>query len=95
MLTKEQEIAALQYAREQVEQGFPYICNHVIHWAYTQDICDFPVGRQLPVVMEIMEFLDGTPTVDGWLHVYYRYGVVKQYRLAIIDTLLARRGVFN
>ena len=91
-LTKEQEIHVLQQARLEVERGHPYVC------ALIKEIVKAPtlnvVKDMTTLVDEIEEFLDGKACVENWLNLLPRWGVVKQYRLAIIDTLLARRGVF-
>lgn len=92
-LTKEHEIKALQRAREKVLYGYPYIC------ALIKDAIKAPslsVAREMTTLIdEVEEFLDGAACVESWLQVPERYGVVRTYRIAIIDVLLARRGVFN
>ena len=92
MLTTEQEIGALKYARKRVELGAPYICKLL------QDCTRAPtmnVVRDMTTLLdEVEELIARKLCVEGWLGIEQRYGVVKQYRLAIIDTLLARRGVF-
>jgi hypothetical protein len=89
-LTVEEEIAALKYARRGVQSGKPYICcliRDAVRLPWLQVI-------RLPLVREIREFLDGESCVESWLRVPTRYGVAKTFRIAVIDVLLARRGVF-
>lgn len=91
-LTKEQEIHVLQQARLEVERGRPHVCVLIKETvkAPTLNV----VKDMTTLIDEIGEFLDGEVCVEDWLKIPARYGVVEQYRLAIIDTLLARRGVF-
>lgn len=92
-LTKEHEIQALQYARKKVLYGYPYICA-LITGAIKAPTAN--VARDMTTLIdEVEEFLDGAACVESWLRVPERYGVVRTYRIAIIDVLLARRGVFK
>lgn len=88
-LTVEEEIEALKYARNAVIAGRPYICALIGEYVG----CGYPLVRELAIIDEINEFLDDNVCVESWLGVFPRYTVVKAYRIAIIDTLLARRGV--
>ena len=90
-LTKEHEIQALQRARKKVLYGYPYICA-LITGAIKAPTAN--VARDMTTLIdEVEEFLDGAACVESWLRVPERYGVVRTYRIAIIDVLLARRGV--
>lgn len=90
-ITREHEIALLLAAREEVELGRPYICVHIQNYLNAPSLA---VAREWTgLISEVEEFLDEKSCVEGWLNIRHRWGVVKQYRLAIIDTLLARRGV--
>ena len=90
-ITREHEIAALRAARAKVELGRPYICVHIKNYFNASSL---GVAKELTgLIDEVEEFLDKKSCVEGWLNIRHRWGVVKQYRLAIIDTLLARRGV--
>lgn len=97
-LTKEQEIAALRHVRKQLEDPdvwTPHLCVHLIGWCREQ----FPECRYAPfsdfenvqLISEVRGFLDGSITVDSWLRA--TRSMAYRFRLAIIDTLLARRGV--
>lgn len=81
----EEEIAALQYARTQVERGCLFVCCLV------RDFFSSDPEKYIPLTDEIMEFLEGRGTVESWLCASPE--MCEQYRLAIIDTLLARRGI--
>lgn len=90
-ITREHEIAALRAARVEVELGRPYICVHIQNHLNAPSLV---VAKELTgLIDEVEEFLDKKSCVEDWLNIHHRWGVVKQYRLAIIDTLLARRGV--
>lgn len=98
-LTKEQEIAALRHVRKQLEDPnvwTPYVCILLVDWFRDHfSECRYaPDGmfESVQLINEVHEFLDGSVTVDSWLQasrvISYRF------RLAIVDTLLARRGVY-
>ena len=90
-ITREHEIAALRAARVEVELGHPYICVRIQNHLNAPSL---GVAKELTgLIDEVEEFLDKKSCVEMWLSLRHRWGVVKQYRLAIIDTLLARRGV--
>lgn len=100
VLTLEQEIEALKYARSEITSGFswtPYICVHLADWCREQfpqcEGAPHKFFRGLKIVAEVEEFLDGNQTVDSWLQLGAR-SIANQFRIAIIDTLLARRGVY-
>jgi len=40
---------------------------------------------------EVLEFLDGSDSVSEWLDLDNYSSIVKQYQLAILDTIIARR----
>ena len=93
MLTTEQEIEVLKYARKQVLEGHPFICNHIRYWMLLKLGCSPASSRTEAILQEIEEFLEGESTIDVWLGVLTNT-LPNQFRVAIIDTLLARRGVF-
>lgn len=90
-LTVEHEIDALLHARREVEQGRPYICALIKEYlrAPTLNV----VRDMTSLIDEVVELIDGHVCVEIWLRIDQRSGAVKQFRLAIIDVLLARRGV--
>lgn len=112
MLNREQEVAALKYARGEVSRGSMYVCNLIKDWA---SLCSGYRTAADNLVKEVAEFLDGKYTLERALYgekvlsadaregdayrVHWHKAnmkqteVAKKYRLAIIDTLLARRGV--
>jgi len=84
----ETEIEVLQAVRESIHQGRMFICVCVDEAAPG----DTNASLRIRLKREVMEFLDGESTVCGWLD-GAPYTMVNKFQLAIIDTLLARRGV--
>lgn len=80
----ESEIKVLQAVRELICQKRMFICICIDE--VTSDLLRIRLKR------EVMEFLDGKDTVQTWLG-GPPYSMVNRFQLAIIDTMLARRGV--
>lgn len=95
-LSEAEEVAALLYARHNVLDGTPYICVHIATYIReTQNLDSVDVYDDLdtvPIVKEVNEFLEGTSCIECWLGVISRK-FSNSFRIAIIDTLLARRGL--
>lgn len=90
-MTLDQEIEALKYVRNTLTSWYytPYICiNLQLYFGMSRD-----QFSKTQLHKEIHEFLDGESTVDTWLGIDAR-PIPNIFRIAIIDTLLARRGVF-
>ena len=90
-MTLDQEIEALKHAREALINPHyaPYICvNLQMYFGMSRD-----QFSKTQLHKEIHEFLDGEATVNMWLGIDAR-PILNIFRTAIIDTLLARRGVF-
>lgn len=93
----DQEVAALRYARWKVQNNEPYICLHLGSYFVryvSQEFSNTEIRANWGLIKEVEEFLDGAGTVENWLKAFSRT-FTNQIRLAIIDTLLARRGVFK
>lgn len=85
----------MKFARKIVQMGIPYICTRIVWFVRNRITPENKISvlaNNLPLIQEVMEFLDGKSTVDSWLRCESRE-ISNQYRIAIIDTLLARRGV--
>ncbi len=82
-------VEILKKAREFIVNNHPtYLC-HAITYAATF----FDIGSNEPLVVnlraEVIEMIDGAFTVEAWLNVPKASPITKQYRLAILDVLIA------
>ncbi len=83
----EEEIALLLKARELVLRGALFVCVSLDTAAW---ILTLPRSQRLKD--EVIEFLDGEESVREWLNLGITE-ISRTYQIAIIDTMLARRGV--
>ncbi len=99
-MSKKQEIELLQTARQYLDErvfDFVCICIEVASIqktisAKTKTIASKWVEASDLLRREVMEFLDGERTVQKWLDGTSKT-TVRHFQFAIIDTMLARRGV--
>lgn len=89
MSTMSTEIRLLCDARNTVAQGIPYICGCLLR---AGQCIAAPAHIVQSLQDEVLEFLDDNLVVSGWLPNTSK-DFQQTMRLAIIDTMLARRGV--
>ncbi len=82
-------VEILKKARESiVNNHLTYVCP-----AITYAATFFDIGSNEPLVVnlraEVIEMIDGAFTVEAWLNVPKASPITKQYRLAILDVLIA------
>lgn len=100
-LSVEQEIKMLQWARAKVvNTAETFVCIDLKYAAEALGICDYSSANDLDVVKEVMTYIECGNCVES--HLFgLNWGALspeqmkeaKQFRLNMIDDMLAKRGV--